>query len=197
MSIRFGIRRPSCRGLASIFAVLGIAVLGCAPTHATPAAKGTGSAQQGKPPPKQVGQRPAYVVEGTLAEQYCRASADAVREARHAVRLKQIEGLRKEIDERLVKVDAKLAELKEWFEKREAFSKRATNQLVGIYAAMRPEAASEQLTKMDEVTAAAVIGRLEARAASAILNDMPPEKAARLATILSEATRRASGDGKS
>lgn len=178
-------------------AALMIAALGFVPAHATPAAKSTGSAQQGKPASKQGGQRPAYVVEGTLAEQYCRASADAVREARHAVRLKQIEGLRKELDERLAKVDVKLAELKEWFEKREAFSKRASDQLVGIYAAMRPEAASEQLTKMDEVTAAAVIGRLEARAASAILNDMPPEKAARLATILSEATRKASGDGKS
>lgn len=178
-------------------AVLGMLALGLLPANAESAAKRPGSGQHVTPPAKPAGGQPALDNEGTLAEQYCRAAVDAVREARHAVQMKQIESLRKEIDARLAKVDARLAELKEWLQKREAFSNLATSQLVGIYAAMRPEAASEQLTKMDEVTAAAIIGRLEARSASAILNDMPSEKAARLATILSDSTRKAPGDGKS
>jgi flagellar motility protein MotE (MotC chaperone) len=55
---------------------------------------------------------------------------------------------------------------------------------------MRPEAASEQLSKMDEGTAAAILSRLEPRAASTILNDIQAEKAARLTMILTSASRK-------
>lgn len=126
----------------------------------------------------------------SLAQDYCRAIRDAAREARHAVQLRQIDSLKKELDDRLVKIDRRVAELKEWFGRREEFSNSVSAQLVGIYAVMRPESASAQLTKMDETTAAAILSRLEARAASAILNDMPPDTAARLVTILSAAARR-------
>lgn len=146
---------------------------------------------------KPAAQPPAPVAKGSLAEQYCQSAVDAVREARHAAHVKQLGELRKDIDERLAKADARLAEIKEWIQKRDAFANLASNQLVGIYAAMRPEAASEQLGKMDEITAAAIISRLDARAASAILNDMPAEKAARLATILASASNKSLKGGKS
>ncbi len=80
---------------------------------------------------------------------------------------------------------------------REEFSKQASEQLVNIYAAMRPEAASEQLSRMDEITAAAILSRLKPRAASAILNDIPPDKAARLATILTGVSRKSDRGEKS
>lgn len=133
---------------------------------------------------------------GTLAEQYCLAIRDAAAEARQAHQIAELKALGKEIDDRLAKLDARSAELRDWVQQRDAFANRATAQLVAIYAAMRPESASEQLARINELTAAAVLGKLEPRAASAILNDMPPEKAGRLATILAGASRaRDRGDG--
>ncbi len=126
----------------------------------------------------------------SLAEDYCRSAIEPAREARHAAQVRQLEQLRKELDERLSGIEARIVELKTWHAKRETFSDRATAQLIGIFGAMRPESASEQLTQMGEETAAAIISKLEARSASAILNDMPAEKAARLAGILAAAARK-------
>lgn len=131
---------------------------------------------------------------GSLAAQYCAAVRDAVAEARYARQAAELEALAKQIDERLAKLDARSAMLKDWVAKRESFTARATQQLVSIFASMRAEAASEQLVRLDPSTAAAILMRLDSRAASAILNDMPPEKAARLASIIADAARH--GDGK-
>lgn len=126
----------------------------------------------------------------SIAQDYCQAVRDAAREARHAVHLRQLEDLKTQLDAQLARIDVRVAELKDWFVKREEFANRVGQQLVGIYAVMRPEAASAQLTKMDEATAAAILSKLEARVAGAILNDMAPDVAARLVTILSAASRR-------
>lgn len=126
----------------------------------------------------------------SVAQDYCQAVRDAAREARHAVHLRQLEDLKRQLDAQLARIDVRVAELKDWLTKREEFANRVAQQLVGIYAAMRPESASAQLTKMDETTAAAILSKLEARVASAILNDMAPDVAARLVTILSAASRR-------
>lgn len=126
---------------------------------------------------------------GSLAAQYCAAVRDTVAEARFASQAAQLEALARQVDERLMRLDERSAELKSWIEAREAFMSRATTQLVGIYANMRPEAASEQLVRLEPATAASIIAKLEARTASAILNDMPPEKAARLTSLLAGAAR--------
>lgn len=139
--------------------------------------------------------KPIEPPKGTLAEQYCQSVRDAASEARHAVQAAELASLQKELDGRLEALKVRMGELKDWLAQREAFANRATAQLVSIYAAMRPESASEQLAKIDEFTAAAVLSKLEARAASAILNDMPAEKAGRLATILAGASHtRSAGD---
>lgn len=127
---------------------------------------------------------------GSLAEQYCKSIRDAASEARFSFQAAELKALVKQIDERVVQLEMRSTELKDWFARREEFSKQASAHLVSIYAAMRPEAAAEQLSKMDETAAAAILSRLEARVASTILNDISPEKAARLATILTGASRK-------
>ena len=124
------------------------------------------------------------VPSGPLQAQYCLAIKDAAADARFADQSAKLEGLAKEIDERLARLNAKSAELKEWMKLREEFKNKATAQLVSIFAAMRPESASEQLTRLDPAIAASILSKLEARSASAILNDMPSDKAAALASIL-------------
>lgn len=131
----------------------------------------------------------------SLAEDFCRAVREPAREARHAVRLRELEDIRKLLEERVQQLNERIAELKSWSEKREAFSDRARAQLVAIYAAMRPESASEQLAQMEETTAAAILSKLDPRAASAVLNDMPAAKAARLTSILAAVARQAEGKG--
>lgn len=133
---------------------------------------------------------------GTLAEHYCAAIRDMAAEARYAYQTRELDDLRKSIAAEIDALDARIVELKTWTERREAFAAKALAQVVGIYAAMRPEAASGQLQHMDEATAAAIISKLDARAASAILNEMPPEKAAQLATILSAASRKSDAGPK-
>jgi flagellar motility protein MotE (MotC chaperone) len=134
---------------------------------------------------------------GTLAEQYCKSIREPASEARFAFQAAELKALGKDIDERIAKLELRAAELKEWFARREQFSKQASEQVVNIYSAMRPEAASEQLSKMDETTAAAILSRLEPRAASTILNDIQAEKAARLTMILTGASRKNDRGGKS
>ena len=63
--------------------------------------------------------------------------------------------------------------------------KHATEIIVGIYAHMRPEVAATQLSALDDATAAAVLAQLNARQASAILNEIAPDRAAHLVTTIS------------
>jgi len=126
----------------------------------------------------------------TVAEQYCRAVLEPAREARYAFQTAEIEALSRALDERMVKIEARIAELKEWVARREDFANRTSEQLVSIYSGMRPDAASEQLAKIEESTAAAILSKLTPRVASQILNDMPPDRAARLAMILMGASRK-------
>jgi flagellar motility protein MotE (MotC chaperone) len=166
-----------------------------APGAPKPPAPKAQAAAPAAPPATTSAQQTTPAKPASLAEQYCRAIRDSAAEARFAAQVAKLENLGKELDKRLEQIEARTAELKTWFAKREEFSQRATGQLVSIYAAMRPESASEQLTRMDEITAAAILSKLEPRAASAVLNDMPAEKAARLASILAGASRKAdSGD---
>ncbi len=118
------------------------------------------------------------------AARYCENIADAAADARlqrQAEALRRLEG---EIETRIAELEAKRAETERWLARREEFLAMAEEGLVEIYRGMRPEAASAQLAIMNEVAAASLLTRLPSRAASAILNEMDPQKAARLASIM-------------
>jgi flagellar motility protein MotE (MotC chaperone) len=126
----------------------------------------------------------------SVSDQYCRAVLEPAREARYAHQTAEIEALSRALDDRMAKIESRIAELKEWVARREDFANRTNEQLVTIYSGMRPEAASEQLAKLEESAAAAILSKLAPRVASQILNDMPPERAAKLAMILMGASRK-------
>jgi flagellar motility protein MotE (MotC chaperone) len=81
-------------------------------------------------------------------------------------------------------LDAKRAEYLEWLRKRDEAMKLAEDNVVAIYAKMRPEAAASQLSAMDDAMAAAVLTKLTSRNAGAILNEMEPGRAARLTNAM-------------
>ncbi|MBN9260285.1 MAG: MotE family protein [Hyphomicrobium sp.] len=148
-----------------------------------------------EPPKRTVPREPDRSL--SVAEQYCRAVLDPAREARYAYQTAELQALSRALDDRMVKIEARIAELKEWVARREDFANRTSDQLVTIYSGMRPEAASEQLAKIEESTAAAILSKLAPRVASQILNDMPPDRAARLAMILMGASRKTDPGGGS
>jgi flagellar motility protein MotE (MotC chaperone) len=180
----------------------------------TPAGKGAPKAATAAPPavaPRTQPQRPVVVMPpevkrplapearptASVADQYCQAVLEPAREARYAHQAAELKTLGLELDDRLAKIEARIAELKEWVARREDFASRTSDQLVTIYSGMRPDAASEQLTKLEESSAAAILSKLAPRVASQILNDMPSDKAARLQMILLGASRKTDPGGRS
>lgn len=121
---------------------------------------------------------------------YCTNLADEASDARFARQAAKLEAMEAAVQERLAALEAKRAEYQAWLERRETFLARAQESLVSIYSGMRPDAASEQLAAMEELTAAAIVAKLSPRAASAVLNEMATDKAARLATIMSGMVRQ-------
>lgn len=146
------------------------------PTGATPA-RADGPPPEPSPP------------ETPLARNYCANIGTLASDAKFAWQKKAIGELAAELEERIARLEAKTKEYQAWLARRDEFSKRVTDNLVSIYSRMRPEAAGQQLTAMDEETAAAVLMKLDTRVASAILNDMNPQHAARLTSIISGAAR--------
>ena len=76
--------------------------------------------------------------------------------------------------------EAKKAEYVAWLRKRDDAMRQAAESVVAIYARMRPDAAALQIAAMDDAMAAAILTKLPARAAGAILNEMEAGRAARL-----------------
>jgi flagellar motility protein MotE (MotC chaperone) len=129
------------------------------------------------------------------ARQYCVNIRDVAADARYAWQKSTLEALDKRLTERIAALEAKRVEYETWLKKRQDFLAAARDDVVAIYAKMRPEAAAGQLTSLDDEMAAAVLARLNARASSAILNEMDPARASQLATTLAGMTElSAKGD---
>lgn len=122
------------------------------------------------------------------ARQYCVNIRDAAADARFAWQKATLEALDQRIDEKIAALEKKRAEYEIWLKRREDFLAAAREDVVSIYARMRPEAAANQLTNLDDQMAAAVLARLNARASSAILDEMEPARAAQLASTLAGMT---------
>jgi flagellar motility protein MotE (MotC chaperone) len=118
------------------------------------------------------------------ARQYCVNIRDAAVDARIAWQAETMRELEKQLADQVAALEAKRAEYEMWLKKREEFLRRAREDIVAIYARMRPDAAAGQLAGMDEDTAVAVLAKLSARNAGAILNEMEPARAAQLANRL-------------
>ncbi|MGE0024311.1 MAG: MotE family protein [Hyphomicrobium sp.] len=123
------------------------------------------------------------------AQQYCFNATDSAQDARFAWQAKKIKDMEAELDKRAAQLEAKTEEYKRWLERRDDFSRKAHDKLVSFYARMRPDAAALQLATVDEEMAAAVMMKLETKVASQILGEMDPERAAKIATIISGSSK--------
>lgn len=127
--------------------------------------------------------------DATAAQQYCFNTADSAADARFAWQARKIKEMEAALDKRSQQLEAKTQQYKTWLARRDEFSRKAHDKLVGFYSRMRPDAAALQLASLDEEMAAAVVTKLETKVASQIMGEMDPEQAAKIAAIISGAAR--------
>jgi flagellar motility protein MotE (MotC chaperone) len=108
---------------------------------------------------------------------YCAAIAATAGAARNARQEKTLHELEQKIAERLAELETKRVELQAMIDRHDALLKKVDDQLVTIYARMRPDVASAQLGSMEEEMAAALLMRLQPKQSSAILNEMEATRA--------------------
>lgn len=120
----------------------------------------------------------------SVVEQYCTNIRDAAADARFAWQMEALRELEQQVDKRIAALDARQAEFEDWLRRREEFAARARENLVAVYAAMRPDAAAQQLAILEDEEAASVLANLVPRSASAIMSEMEPERAAQLAVAM-------------
>jgi flagellar motility protein MotE (MotC chaperone) len=123
-------------------------------------------------------------------ERFCTNIADAARDRRYALQAQELETLRKDVDKRIELLEKKRAEYEDWLKRREDFLSKAEDNVVGIYAAMKPDSAAERLAELDIMLAAGILMKLEARKAGVILNEMDSKAAAAVTGIMVHATRK-------
>jgi flagellar motility protein MotE (MotC chaperone) len=129
----------------------------------------------------------------SAAQQYCFNTADSAADARFAWQAKKIADMEAELDKKARQLEIRTEEYKRWLERRDDFSRKAHEKLVGLYTRMRADAAAVQLATLDEEMAAAVVMKLETKVASQIMSEMDSERAAKIASIISGAGRVSSG----
>ncbi|WP_407061896.1 MotE family protein [Brucella gallinifaecis] len=123
---------------------------------------------------------------GNLDEirKFCGNIDDQAADARYSLQAKQLTDLKADVEERMRALEAKRKEYEMWLKRRDEFVNKAQDSLVDIISKMKPDAAAAQMTLIGDEAAAALILKLNPRVSSIILNEMPPEKAAKLARVI-------------
>ena len=118
------------------------------------------------------------------AQTFCRNVATAAVDARVALQTRKLTDLEGEIAQRVAALEAKEAEVKAVLARHDEALKQAQASLVAIYGKMRPDSAAQQIAALDDTTAAALLQALNARQSSAILNEIPTERAVKLVAAI-------------
>lgn len=127
---------------------------------------------------------------GTEVERFCSNIADAARDRRYAMQKQELEKLQAEIDARMKALETKRQEYEDWLKRRDDFLARAEDNVVKIYAKMKPDAAAERLADVKLELAAGILMKLNPKQASTILNEMDAKAAATITGVMAAATRK-------
>ncbi len=122
-------------------------------------------------------------------EKFCGNIADAARDRRYAIQTQELEALKAEIDTRVKQLEEKRAEYERWMKLRQDFMDQASENVVSIYAKMKPDAAAERLAEMQAELAAAIMMKLQVKQSGLIMNEMERSTAAKLTGIMASAAR--------
>lgn len=114
------------------------------------------------------------------SELYCKNIAEAASDARIKWQTWKMIALEGRLQARIAELQRREREFEEWVQRREDLLEQVEDQVVTIIGRMRPTAAAEQLSTTEDNAAVGVLLKLKARAASAILDEMEPARAAQL-----------------
>ncbi|MEJ5082609.1 MULTISPECIES: MotE family protein [unclassified Ochrobactrum] len=130
---------------------------------------------------------------GNLDEirKFCGNLDNQASDARYALQAKQLAELKADVEKRMLALEEKRKEYEMWLKRRDDFVNKAQDSLVDIISKMKPDAAAAQMSLIGDEAAAALILKLNPRVSSIILNEMPPEKAAKLARVIVGSQRTA------
>jgi len=120
---------------------------------------------------------------------FCRNIETQAEAARFELQMRRLDAKKLEINERIELLEQKRSEYESWLKKRDDFLEKTQNSLITIMAKMKPAAAAEQLALSDDMVAASLLLKLKPAQASAIMNELPAEKAANLTHILASAQK--------
>ena len=120
--------------------------------------------------------------------QFCTNIAEPARDRRYLLQKQELEKLQADVDARIAVLENRRAEYEDWLKRRNDFLKRAENGLVEIYRTMKPDAAAPQLEEIKVDVAAAIIMKLPPRQSGLILSEMSPDRAAKVAAIITSAS---------
>ena len=123
-------------------------------------------------------------------QRFCSNVADAARDRRYALQAEELQKLKADIDERMKALEAKRLEYEEWLKRRDDFLNKIEDNVVKIYAKMKPDAAAERLAAVKVELAAGILMKLDPRQASTILNEMDSKVAAVITGVMASATRK-------
>jgi flagellar motility protein MotE (MotC chaperone) len=129
----------------------------------------------------------------TTGDQYCSAISNAAADARFAWQKQTLLETEKKVEKSVEELNAKILEYQKWMARRDEFSRKAQASITDIYAKMKPDAAAQQLSALDEETAAAVLIKLSPKISSALMAEMDAKKAARLTAIIAGSSKGPKG----
>jgi flagellar motility protein MotE (MotC chaperone) len=119
-----------------------------------------------------------------IFESYCSAFLKDAEKERQSRQKTELLAIQESVEKKLVEVAKKTAELDAWVSRREAILSRATLSLLKIYDAMEASAAADELSKLDDLTASAILRTLKPKKSSSILVEMDPARAASLVAVI-------------
>jgi flagellar motility protein MotE (MotC chaperone) len=144
-------------------------------------ADGAAAQNDGKPKPLPAA---AEKTADSGVARYCANVAPLAAEARIAWQTHRLNELDAQVKQRIADLEKTEAETRDWVSKREAMLDAASDDVVAIYTKMDAGAAALQLASMEDPVAVAILNKLKANAASAILDEMDAAHAARLTDLL-------------
>lgn len=118
--------------------------------------------------------------------EYCANIAAAAEELRLERRRKELAELEKEVDVRLQALEKRQNDLRATLDRLDAFERKASEALVGLYSGMKPESAAAHFAQLDDDVAASLMLRMKSKVSSLILAEMDAMRGAALVKVISD-----------
>jgi flagellar motility protein MotE (MotC chaperone) len=131
-----------------------------------------------------INQSPQGGEAATVPKDFCSSFIDLAAERRNSRLIADLQRSREALAEIMRELDSKSQELKMLIATRKSLQDKVSDSLLKIYLQVEPEAAAQQLARLDPLTAAEILVRMSAKRSGEILTLMEAKRAASLVALL-------------